>query len=242
MTPEREAALRALEERLGHRFRDLALLDRALTHTSFAHEALEDGAGHNEALEFLGDAVIGFVVAEMLHQRDPEGHEGGKSKLRAQLVAARSLAVRAEAAGLPALLRLGRGEEKTGGRLKQALWADAYEAVVAALYLDGGLEAAAGFVRRDVASAVDAAAADDPGGDAKSALQEALQARGEAVPEYVVIAEEGPDHRKRFRVQCRIAGGTAGEGVGHSKKEAQQDAARRALEVVRGRRTGGEVV
>lgn len=240
MTPEREAALRALEERLGHRFRELALLDRALTHTSFAHEALEGGAGHNEALEFLGDAVIGFVVAEMLHKRDPEGQEGGKSKLRAHLVAARSLAGRAEAAGLPGLLRLGRGEEKTGGRLKQALGADAYEAVVAALYLDGGLEAAAGFVRRDLGGALEAAAADDPGGDSKSALQEALQARGEAVPDYVVIAEEGPDHRKRFRVQCRIGGEIAGEGVGHSKKDAQQDAARRALEAVRGR-TGGEV-
>ena len=239
MTPDREAALRALEERLGHRFGDLAVLDRALTHTSFAHEELEDGAGHNEALEFLGDAVIGLVVAEMLHQRDPDGHEGGKSKVRARLVAAPSLAGRAEAAGLPALLRLGRGEEKTGGRLKQALWADAYEAVVAALYLDGGLEAAAGFVRRDLGRDLDAAA-EDAGGDPKSALQELLQARGEAVPDYVVIAEEGPDHRKRFRVQCRIAGAVAGEGVGHSKKDAQQDAARRALEAARGR-TGGEV-
>jgi ribonuclease III len=239
VSPEREAALRALAERMGHRFRDLAVLDRALTHTSFANEALEDGAGHNEALEFLGDAVIGFVVAEMLHQRDPDAREGGKSKLRARLVAARSLAGRAEATGLPGLLRLGRGEEKTGGRLKQALWADAYEAVVAALYLDGGLEAASRFVRRDLADAL-AAAADDAGSDAKSALQEALQARGEAVPEYVVIAEEGPDHRKQFRVQCRIAGEIAGEGVGHSKKEAQQEAARRALEGVRG--MGREVV
>ncbi len=182
--------------------------------------------------------MIGLVVAEMLHQRDPEGPEGGKSKLRARLVASRSLAGRAEEAGLPGLLRLGRGEEKTGGRLKQALWADAYEAVVAALYLDGGLPAASQFVRRDLA---DAAAAEDPGADAKSALQEVLQGRGEAVPDYVVTAEEGPDHRKMFRVQCRIAGEIAGEGVGHSKKEAQQDAARRALEAVRGRSTGGEV-
>ena len=176
--------------------------------------------------------MIGFVVAEMLHQRDPDGHEGGKSKLRAHLVAARSLAGRAEAAGLPDLLRLGRGEEKTGGRLKHALWADAYEAMVAALYLDGGLEAAAGFVRRDFAFALDAAAVDDPGGDAKSVLQEVLQARGDAVPEYAVTAEEGPDHRKLFRVQCRIGGEIAGEGAGHSKKEAQQDAARRALETM----------
>jgi ribonuclease III len=241
MTPEREAALRGLAERLGHRFRDLALLDRALTHTSFAHEALEDGAGHNEPLEFLGDAVIGFVVAEMLHQRDPEGHEGGKSKLRARVVRARSLAGRARAADLPDLLRLGRGEEKTGGRLKQALWADAYEAVVAALYLDGGLDAAARFVRRDLGEGLEAAVAADAGDDPKSALQEVLQARGEAVPDYVVIAEEGPDHRKQFRVQCRIGGEIAGEGVGHSKKEAQQDAARRGLEAVRSRGTGGEV-
>jgi ribonuclease-3 len=240
MTPAREAALRAFEEKLGHAFRDLALLDRALTHTSFAHEGLEDGAGHNETLEFLGDAVIGFVVAEMLHHRDPEGHEGGKSKLRARLVAARALAGRGQAVGLPALLRLGRGEEKTGGRLKQALWADAYEAVVAALYLDGGLEAAARFVRRDLGAVLDTASR-DAGDDAKSALQEALQARGEAVPDYVVIAEEGPDHRKRFRVECRIAGTIAGEGIGYSKKEAQQDAARRALESVLGRTTGGEV-
>jgi ribonuclease III len=241
VTPEREARLRSLEDRLGHRFLSLSLLDRALTHTSAAHEVLEDGAGHNEALEFLGDAVIGFVVAETLHQRDPEGHEGGKSKLRAHLVAARSLAGRAAAAGLPELLRLGRGEEKTGGRLKQALWADAYEAVVAALYLDGGLEAAARFVRRDLAEALEAAAAHDPGGDAKSALQELLQARGAAVPEYVVIAEEGPDHRKLFRVQCRIGGEIAGEGIGHSKKEAQQDAARRALATVGSRSAGREV-
>jgi ribonuclease-3 len=238
MTPEREAALRALADRLGHRFRDLGGLDRALTHASYANESSDDG-GDNEALEFLGDAVLGFVVAEMLHERDPEGNEGTKSKLRAQLVAARSLAARAEAAGLPGLLRLGRGEEKTGGRLKQALWADAYEAVVAALYLDGGLAPAARFVRQDLAGGLDAPA--DPAADPKSALQEILQARGEAVPEYVVIAEEGPDHRKRFRVECRVGGRIAGEGLGHSKKEAQQDAARRALEAVRGRKAGGEV-
>jgi ribonuclease-3 len=241
VSPERESAWRGLEARLGHHFRDPALLDRALTHTSFANEAPAADAAHNEALEFLGDAVIGLVVAEMLHARDPGGPEGAKSKLRAHLVAERSLAGCAEAAGLPGLLRLGRGEEKTGGRLKQALWADAYEAVVAALYLDGGLGAAAAFVGRELAAPLAAAAAVDPGGDAKSALQELLQAGGESVPDYVVIAEEGPDHRKRFRVECRIGGRIAGEGIGYSKKEAQQDAARRALESVRSRATGGEV-
>ena len=152
MDEGRTAALHALEERLGHRFADLALLDRALTHTSHAHERGALAARHNEPLEFLGDAVIGFVVAEMLHRRDPEGNEGGKSKARAHLVAAPSLARRAARLGVPDLLSLGRGEEKSGGRQKSALWADAYEAVVAALYLDGGLEAAARFVTAEFAA------------------------------------------------------------------------------------------
>jgi ribonuclease-3 len=234
MTPEREARLRELGERLGHGFRDLSLLDRALTHTSHAHEAGDDGA-HNEPLEYLGDAVIGLVVAEMLHRRDPEGAEGKKSKARAHLVAARSLARRADTLGLPGLLRLGRGEEKTGGRQKQALWADAYEAVVAALYLDGGLDAAARLVHRDFADSLSGAHVAGAAVDAKSVLQEVLQARGEAVPEYVVVAEEGPDHRKQFRVRCLVGGAVAGEGVGFSKKAAQQEAARRALQLVRER-------
>ena len=234
MSPEREARLHALEKRLGHSFRDLRLLDRALTHTSHAHEAGEEG-GHNEPLEYLGDAVIGLVVAEMLHRRDPEGAEGKKSKARAHLVAARSLARRADTLGLPALLRLGRGEEKTGGRQKQALWADAYEAVVAALYLDGGLEAAAQLVHKDFVDSLSGAATAGMAVDAKSVLQEVLQARGESVPEYVVVAEEGPDHRKQFRVRCVVAGAVSGEGVGYSKKAAQQEAARRALEALRDR-------
>ncbi len=139
--PERTAALRTLEGRLGHRFSDLALLDRALTHSSHAHEELVGAAHHNEPLEFLGDAVLGFLVADLLHRRDPEGDEGRKSKVRARLVSAASLASSASELGLPELLLLGRGEEKTGGRQKSALWADAFEAVIAALYLDGGLEA-----------------------------------------------------------------------------------------------------
>jgi ribonuclease III len=227
------AALHALEERLGHRFADLGLLDRALTHTSHAHERSALAARHNESLEFLGDAVIGFVVAELLHRRDPEGSEGGKSKARAHLVAAPSLARRAERLGLPDLLLLGRGEEKSGGRQKSALWADAYEAMVAALYLDGGLEAAARFVSGEFAPEFASARLPEPG-DYKSTLQELLQARGEAVPEYVTVGEEGPKHRRSWRVQCVIAGEVVAEGEGHSKREAQQEAARRALPAVRG--------
>jgi ribonuclease III len=227
------AALHALEERLGHRFADLGLLDRALTHTSHAHERSALAARHNESLEFLGDAVIGFVVAELLHRRDPDGSEGGKSKARAHLVAAPSLARRAARLGVPDLLLLGRGEEKSGGRQKSALWADAYEAVVAALYLDGGLEAAARFVSGQFAPELTSARLPEPG-DYKSTLQELLQSRGEAVPEYVTIGEEGPKHRRSWRVQCVIAGEVVAEGQGHSKREAQQEAARHALPAVRG--------
>ncbi|HUG52244.1 MAG TPA: ribonuclease III [Vicinamibacteria bacterium] len=232
MDEARADALHALERRLGHPFADPGLLDRALTHTSHAHEH-SGSERHNEPLEFLGDAVIGFLVADLLHRRAPEGNEGGKSKARAHLVSAPSLARRAEALGLPDLLLLGRGEEKTGGRQKSALWANAYEAVVAALYLDGGLEAAARFVAGEFAAELAAPMLPDPG-DHKSALQELLQARGQEVPEYVTTAEEGPSHRRSFRVDCRIDGEVVAEGHGHSKKKAQQEAARRALLRVRG--------
>lgn len=232
MTPEREARLRSLEERLGHRFRDLALLDRALTHTSYVNESGETG-GHNEAMEFLGDAVIGLVVAELLHEQDPDGPEGMKTLVRARLVAGRSQAERAEALGIPALLNLGRGAAREGSRENRAMWGNAYEAMVAALYLDGGLPAAAGFLRREFAGRLAIPRPTEPGGDAKTALQEILQKRGARVPEYVVVSDEGVDSPARFRVQCRIEREVAGEGVGRSKKDASKDAARRALEAIR---------
>jgi ribonuclease-3 len=232
VNPPRAAQLHALEERLGHRFGDLSLLDRALTHSSLANEDAPGAGGHNEPLEFLGDSVIGFVVADLLHRRDPEGREGEKSKTRAQLVSARSLARRAAELGLPELLRLGRGEEKSGGRKKTALWADAYEAVIAALYLDGGLEAAHRFVSAEFAPDLEHPRL--PTEDHKSLLQEMLQARGDPVPEYELVAEEGPDHRRRFRVRCLVRGEALAEGEGFSKKQAQQEAARRALARITG--------
>lgn len=221
----REEELRALEERLGHRFGDVALLDRALTHASHAHE--RPGIGDNETLEFLGDAVLGLVVTDLLHRRDPQGAEGVKSRRRARLVSAPSLARRAEGLGLPPLLRLGRGEEKTGGRGKSALWANAYEAVIAALYLDGGFEVAHRFVREEFSGELedDEAAAGDP----KSALQELLQGCGRPLPEYRVVAEDGPSHARRYRIECRLDDGRVTEGEGTSKKAAEQQAARRAL-------------
>jgi ribonuclease-3 len=227
MNDEREPQLHALEERLGHRFSELALLDRALTHASLANESLDPDVVDNEPLEFLGDAVLGMVVTDLLHRRDPDGPEGGKSRRRAQLVSTVNLSRHAAAVGIPKLLRLGRGEEKTGGREKTALWANAFEALVAALYLDGGLEAAQRFVAREFARELDEGARllEDP----KSALQERLQAVGRPLPTYTVVAEAGPSHRRRFRVECRLDDGTITIGEDYSKKAAQQIAARLAL-------------
>lgn len=230
MTPERRAALGALEARLGHRFSDLGLLDRALTHTSHAHEDLSGAARHNEPLEFLGDSVLGFLVAELLHRQSPEGDEGTKTRARAFFVSAPTLARHAEALGLPSLLRLGRGEERSGGRHKKNLWADAFEAVVAALYLDGGLAVAQRLVeaqwREDLAAGRHLAPS-----DFKSRLQELLQGRGQPAPEYRVAAE-GPSHRPVFLADCLALGRCLASGTGPSKKAAEQQAARLALEAL----------
>ena len=231
MTGEREERLRALERRLGYRFADLTLLDRALTHASLANEEAALHRADNEALEFLGDSVLGMVVTDLLHRRDPDGAEGTKSRRRAQLVSAPSLARRAAELGLPELLLLGRGEEKTGGREKAALWANAYEALVAALYLDGGFDAAHRFVRAEFAP--EAEAPDQELEDPKSRLQELLQGQGRPVPQYSVVGEEGPSHRRRFVVECRLDDGSATAGEGMSKKAAQQEAAREALQRLR---------
>jgi ribonuclease-3 len=230
----REERLLALERRLGHDFADRALLERALTHASLANESLELELADNEALEFLGDAVLGLIVADLLHRRDPDGAEGRKSRRRAQIVSAVNLARHAAALALPGLLRLGRGEEKTGGREKAPLWANACEAVVAALYLDGGFESAYRFVREEFAADLDASDASVE--DAKSALQERLQAQGRPLPRYGVVAEEGPSHRRRFRVECRLDDGTVTVGEDYSKKAAQQQAATLALEKLPGGR------
>jgi ribonuclease-3 len=228
VTAGREAQLRQLAARLGHRFSDLALLDRALTHASQANESPSARRRDNEPLEFLGDAVLQLAVTDLLHRRDPEGSEGGKSRRRAGLVSAPSLARRALGLGLPELLRLGKGEEKTGGRAKSALWADAYEAVVAAVYLDGGFAAAQRLVAAEFAA--DLAAPEDASEDAKSRLQELLQGQGRPLPRYVVVGEAGPSHRRQFRVECRLDDGSVTAGVGASKKAAEQAAARAALD------------
>jgi ribonuclease-3 len=218
-----------LERRLGYRFRDRGLLEHALTHKSRAQEDASGGMLDNESLEFLGDAVLGLVVADMLFHEFPRFHEGQKSKVKAALVSTTSLAVLAERLGLGDHILLGRGEEKTGGRRKQALLADAYEALIAAIYLDGGLDEARRFLLTELAD--DIARVRSPAflRDFKSALQERLQAENRSLPEYVITRATGPDHDKLFHVEVRIDGATLAEASGRTKKEAEQEAARLTL-------------
>lgn len=223
--------LDALEAALRYRFRERRLLERALTHSSFAQEASDPAVKDNEVFEFLGDALVGFLVADGLHRRDPEGDEGTKTLVRAGIVSEASLAAQAAALGVPDLLRLDRGEQRTGGRSKVAILADALEALLAAVYLDGGIEAARGVVEQLFAAALDAG--EIPATDFKTTLQERLQAAGRPLPEYRLLAEEGPPHRRTFRVACMVDGVVVAQGEGTSKKRAQQVAAERALRALR---------
>jgi ribonuclease III len=223
--------LAELESVLGHEFRDPRLLWQALTHSSRIPErTVEDCTGDNEKLEFLGDAVLELLVSEELVRTFPDWREGQLSKSRARLVNAASLCTVAQRLGLGKHLRLSRGEEKTGGRSKPALLADAYEAVVAAIYLDAGLQAARRFVQKSLVEVALTAAAGNLGrSDHKSALQELLQARGMPPCNYRVVEEAGPDHEKTFRVEVRVTGELTAAGTGKTKKEAEQAAAVAAL-------------
>lgn len=226
----------ALQRSIEYRFRDRGLLEHALTHTSRANEDVSGGVADNESLEFLGDAVLGFVVADMLFRELPTSNEGEKSKLKATLVSAATLARQAERLALGEHLLLGRGEEKTGGRRKQALLADTYEALIAAIYLDGGIDHARAFIVREFTPLIAEARQGGLSGqqDFKSALQEFLQARDRPLPEYRLTGTIGPDHRKQFQVAVFLSGEPVGEAIGPSKKEAEQDAARLALEKLKG--------
>jgi ribonuclease-3 len=228
---EREKLLSDLEQKVGYSFRSRALLDRALTHRSFANEQAADRCQHNEALEFLGDAVLGFVVSAWLMERFPETSEGKLSKMKAFLVNEASLAELADGLDLGRYLMLNRGEEKTGGRRKRALLADAYEGLIGAIYLDSGTEGVERFLRRELRDKVVSLDPDGMiGADYKSTLQERLQAVGVPGPEYVVLEALGPDHRRTFRVELRIAGHPISVGEGHTIKLAQQEAAQQGLE------------
>jgi ribonuclease III len=224
-----------LQQALGYRFRDRGLLEHAMTHTSRANEDVSGGVTDNESMEFLGDALLGFVIADLLFREFPEFDEGQKSKTKASLVSTAALARQAERLGLGDHLLLGRGEEKTGGRRKQALLADGYEALIAAIYLDGGVEPARAFIAREFAAEIDDVRRHGVGAqDHKSTLQEWLQSRDLPLPEYRLAGSLGPDHRKLFEIDVFVRGERVASGTGPSKKEAEQEAARATLENLKG--------
>lgn len=216
-----------LERLLGYSFRNRMLLNTALTHSSWANENKKSGAACNERLEFLGDSVLGFIVAEHLYQNEPELPEGQMTRMRAELVCEKSLAGAADALELGSFLKFGRGEEMGGGRKRPSILADAFEAVVAAIYLDGGVEEAKKLVARLIFPQL------QDGGQAafdyKTALQELVQKKSGQTLSYNLTGESGPDHMKTFTVEVRLNGKAKGEGAGKSKKEAEQAAAKVAL-------------
>src|SRR5512138_3461648 len=223
----------ALSGRLGLALPDRATALSALTHKSYVNEHRDEEAlADNERLEFLGDAVIDLAVSHRLMERFPGAREGELSKMRAAVVDEQGLSEMARALDLGSLLRLGRGEELTGGRRKASLLADAMEAVVAAVYLAGGLEGVLGIVDRFLGEAFARAAAGTLDRDYKTQLQELAQSRMRATPRYRVVAEHGPDHSKTFEVETDLRGEVVGRGTGRSKKDAEQAAAKLALDAL----------
>lgn len=229
---ESSVILDVLEDDLGCSFKNRGLLRQALTHSSWAHEVRTDNVGDNESLEFLGDAIIGFVVADLLYREFPDSDEGAKSKMKSSLVSTLSLARVGERLQLGRYIRLGKGEEKTGGRQKLALLADTFEAVIAALYIDGGMEAARSCLHQCFQESVDEIRTTGKLAivtDHKSVLQEWLQANEFALPSYRMVSESGPDHQKTFLVEVVESDRSLAKAKGRSKKSAEQEAARLAL-------------
>ena len=226
------SALAELQLRLGHAFRDENLLRLALTHPSVAHEA-NAALTHNQRLEFLGDSVLGLVLSRALFEEFPAADEGVLTKSRAKLVNSVSLAVRARELGLGAHLILSRGEENTGGRERASALADVFEALLGAIFLDGGFESAREFVLREFAADFSALAEAADIENPKGELQELLQSRSPHAPEYEIITASGPDHDRIFECAVRHAGAELARGTGKSKKSAESAAALAALEKLR---------
>ena len=225
--------LASVERSLGHRFHDRALLAMALTHRSHSHERGTHGTPCYERLEFLGDALLGWIVADWLYRVDPGAGEGSLSRRRQLVVRTTTLAAIARALGLGKAIRLGRGEERTGGRAKTSLLADVFEAVLGAVYLDGGIRSARSLVRRHLGPALrEAAGGEGTGDDYKTRLQESVQGRLQRTPGYRIVSTTGPAHVLRFEVEVVVDGRVLARGVGTSRKRAEQDAARQALEAL----------
>jgi len=228
---ETKARCAELEARLGHSFRNAALCETALTHTSWVNEAGQPERSDNERLEFLGDAVLDLVVSDLLMRRFPDRREGDLSRARAALVSEPGLAQVAVALELGRFILLGKGEERTGGRGRPSILANALEALMGAIYVDAGFDAAAAVASRLFESRIEEV--DQHARlDYKSRLQERAQALWQTAPVYEVVAEEGPDHDKRFEVALSLAGRPYGRAIGRSKKEAEQGAAAAALDAI----------
>ena len=220
--------MKELEQKLGYSFRDRSLLENALRHSSFANESRDRSVTSNERLEFLGDSVLGFVAAKHLYKDFPNLPEGRMTKVRAELVCENALHKVAVELELGKHIRLGRGEENTGGRTRPSILADAVEATIAAMFLDGGIEVAEAFILSRVLSDLDKGLP-VRSTDNKTALQELIQQKNGQVLEYAVTGESGPDHCKQFTVTVYLNGEAVGSGIGRTKKEAEQAAAGDAL-------------
>ena len=222
--------IKDLENAIGYRFRDISLLQNALTHSSYANERWHNSLMSNERLEFLGDSILGMVVAEHLYRNFADRPEGELTRMRADMVCEASLAAIADRIGLGSHLLLGHGEEAGGGRSRASILADAVESVIAASFLDGGMEAARSFIERFVLTNVPVRQMANK--DYKTALQELVQQKKNQTLTYTLTGESGPDHDKTFRVEVRLNDAVIGKGEGTSKKRAEQDAARNALETM----------
>ena len=217
-----------LEKAIGYQFRNITLLQNALSHSSYANERWHDSLKSNERLEFLGDSVLGMLVADYLYRTFPNRPEGELTRMRADMVCETTLATVANRLGLGKHLLLGKGEELGGGRKRDSILADAVESVIAACYLDGGMDAAVQFIQKFIL--VDVPVTKLKNADYKTALQELVQQKKNQVLVYHLVGESGPDHDKEFRVELTLNGEVVGTGIGSSKKRAEQAAAHNAME------------
>ena len=220
--------IKDLEAAIGYHFQNITLLQNALTHSSYANERWHNSLMSNERLEFLGDAILGMNVAEFLYRSFPDRPEGELTRMRADMVCEKTLAAVAEKIGLGQHLLLGHGEDRLGGRKRDSILADAVESVIAACYIDGGMEAAHAFIERFVLCEVPVRQMHNV--DYKTALQEKVQQKKNQVLQYALVGQSGPDHDKQFEVQVTLNGDVVGKGIGSSKKRAEQAAAKAAME------------
>ena len=232
------SAINELEQKLHYTFRDPSLLEQALCHSSYANERRAQHARSNERLEFLGDSILGLVTAEFLYRERPDWPEGELTRSRAALVCEKSLHGIALELELGKHLRLGRGEDSGGGRNRPSILADAVEAVIAAVYLDGGMGEASALIRRCLLNNVREARPEQRNQDYKTVLQELIQRDPERVLTYALLDERGPDHAKMFKMEALVDGKPLGQGTGRSKKEAEQAAAKAALEALSAKNDG----